>query len=91
MEPGFAVNAETGLQPLLMGCDVKEVPISWINRTPDMGTSSFRLVRVSGGYWQVLRRLWLRCVFGAGPYRALAVGGGVRQTWRGQDKEAETS
>src|SRR5688500_8918814 len=30
--PHFAVNAETGLQPLMMGCAIKEVPISWINR-----------------------------------------------------------
>jgi 2-polyprenyl-3-methyl-5-hydroxy-6-metoxy-1,4-benzoquinol methylase len=59
-QPGFAVNAETGLQPLLMGYSIKEVPISWINRTPDMGISSFRLVRVSGGYFQVLTRMWLR-------------------------------
>lgn len=57
-QPGFAVNAETGLQPLLMGFKVKEVPISWINRTPDMGVSSFRLVKVGGGYWQVLWQLW---------------------------------
>jgi dolichol-phosphate mannosyltransferase len=56
-EPGFAVNAETGLQPLLMNCRFREVPISWINRTPDMGTSSFRLVQVGGGYWSVLLRL----------------------------------
>ncbi len=59
-EPGFAVNAETGLQPILMGCSVTEVPISWINREPDMGTSSFRLAKVGGGYWRVLRRLWWR-------------------------------
>ena len=64
-QPGFAVNAETGLQPLLMGYSVKEVPISWINRTPDMGVSSFRLVRVGGGYGQVLLRLWLKTVFGS--------------------------
>ena len=67
-QPGFAVNAETGLQPLLMGYSVKEVPISWINRTPDMGASSFRLVKVGGGYWQVLFRLWLKTVFGIGYY-----------------------
>jgi hypothetical protein len=73
LEPGFAVNAETGLQPLLMGCAVKEVPISWINRAPDMGSSSFRLVQVGGGYWQVLRRLWLRDVLHRGPYLALPV------------------
>ena len=53
-EPGFAVNAETGLQPMLLGYRVKQVPISWINRTPGMGTSSFRLLRVGGGYWKVL-------------------------------------
>jgi 2-polyprenyl-3-methyl-5-hydroxy-6-metoxy-1,4-benzoquinol methylase len=62
-QPGFAINAETGLQPLLMGYSVKEVPISWINRTPDMGVSSFRLMKVGGGYWQVLLRLWLKTVF----------------------------
>ena len=28
-QPGFAVNAETGLQPLILGYRVKEVPISW--------------------------------------------------------------
>jgi len=64
-QPGFAVNAETGLQPLLLGYSVKEVPISWINRTPNMGASSFRLVKVGGGYWQVLFRLWLQTVFGS--------------------------
>lgn len=63
-QPHFAVNAETGLQPLLMGYSVKEVPISWINRTPDMGVSSFRLAKVGSGYWQVLFRLWLKTVFG---------------------------
>ena len=70
-QPGFAVNAETGLQPLLLGYRVKQVPISWINRTPGMGTSSFRLVRVGGGYWKVLVGLWLKCAFGIGPYRDL--------------------
>ena len=70
-QPGFAVNAETGLQPLLLGYRVKQVPISWINRTPEMGTSSFRLVRVGGGYWRVLAGLWLKSAFGIGPYRDL--------------------
>jgi hypothetical protein len=70
-QPGFAVNAEIGLQPVLMGCKLQEVPISWINRTPDMGMSSFRLVRVGGAYWQVLWGLWLKIVWGRGPYRDL--------------------
>jgi SAM-dependent methyltransferase len=63
-QPHFAANAETGLQPLLMGHSVKEVPISWINRTPDMGVSSFRLAKVGGGYCQVLVRLWLKGFLG---------------------------
>lgn len=57
-QPGFAVNAETGLQPLQMGYSIREIPISWINRTPDMGGSSFRLIQVGGGYWQVLWKTW---------------------------------
>lgn len=71
MEPWFAVNAETGLQPIVMGYRVKEIPISWINRTPDMGLSSFRLARVGRGYWRVLWRLWLACIFGIGAYQTL--------------------
>jgi len=82
-EPGFAVNAEIGLQPLLVGYRLCEVPISWINRTPGMGTSSFRLARVGSGYWRVLFGLWRKCVFGAGPYRALARRDSVRSTRRG--------
>jgi dolichol-phosphate mannosyltransferase len=70
-QPGFAVNAETGLQPLLLGYAVREVPISWINRTPAMGMSSFRLLRVGGGYLSVLYQLWVGRVFKAGPYRKL--------------------
>ena len=63
-EPHFAVNAETGLQPLLMGFEVTEVPISWINRKPDMGVSSFHLAKVGGGYWRVLMRLAWKTRFG---------------------------
>jgi SAM-dependent methyltransferase len=66
-QPGFSINAETGLQPLLMGFSVKEVPISWINRTPDMGISSFKLAQVGGGYWQVLRQLCQQTRFGTRP------------------------
>jgi SAM-dependent methyltransferase len=70
-QAGFAVNAETGLQPILLGYRVKQVPISWINRSPGMGASSFRLVQVGGGYWEVLFGLWLYHVWGKGPYRDL--------------------
>jgi dolichol-phosphate mannosyltransferase len=52
--PGFAANAETGLKAKLAGYRLKEVPISWINRTMDMGSSSFRIVKVAPGYAQAL-------------------------------------
>jgi dolichol-phosphate mannosyltransferase len=76
-EPGFAINAETGLQPLLMGYRVKEVPISWIGRSVDMGVSSFRVLKVGGGYWRVLYRLWLWRFLKTGPYAALHRRSGV--------------
>jgi hypothetical protein len=71
LEPGFAINAETGLQPLLIGYRVREVPISWIGRGIDMGASSFRIFKVGGGYWRVLYGLLLWRCFRVGPYRAL--------------------
>lgn len=70
-QPGFAVNAETGLQPFMLGYNVVQVPISWIGRTPEMGTSSFQLWRAGGGYWHVLGGLWRKRLFGSGPYRNL--------------------
>ena len=58
-EPHFAANMETGLKPLLAGHDIQEVPISWINRTVDMGASSFRIVQVAPGYFgALLRTIW---------------------------------
>jgi glycosyltransferase involved in cell wall biosynthesis len=70
-QPGFAINAETGLQPYLLGYWVREVPISWINRTPGMGSSSFRLVKVGGGYFQVLMNLWKWRICRRGAYTGL--------------------
>lgn len=67
-QPGFAINAETGLIPLLMGYRIKEVPISWINRTPEMGLSSFKLLKVGGGYWHVLITLWVKFVLKNGVF-----------------------
>ena len=55
----FAANVETGLKPILAGCDVKEVPISWINRSTEMGNSSFRLLRLAPAYFFALMKiLW---------------------------------
>jgi hypothetical protein len=45
-----------------MGYKVIEVLISWINRTPEMGVSSFNLIKVGGGYWNVLIKLWVKFV-----------------------------
>jgi dolichol-phosphate mannosyltransferase len=70
-QSGFAVNAETGLQPFILGYNVTQVPISWIGRTPGMGTSSFQLTTSGRGYWQVLGGLWRKRLFGSGPYRNL--------------------
>ena len=55
-EPHFAANAELGLKPLLAGYDIEEVPISWINRTVEMGSSSFRIVMVAQNYVGTLLR-----------------------------------
>jgi hypothetical protein len=67
--PWFAANAETGLKPLLMGYKVRSVPISWINRTPDMGQSSFSLLKNGWGYTRVLASLAWGTRFG---FRQLA-------------------
>jgi SAM-dependent methyltransferase len=87
--PGFAVNAETGLQPLLMGCPINEVPISWINRSFDMGQSSFRVVRVGGGYISVLWSVFLARNFGAGRYRRLATHSGVTKLSPGKSEPCD--
>jgi dolichol-phosphate mannosyltransferase len=47
----FAANVETGLKPILAGYDVQEVPISWINRTVEMGSSSFKIVKIAPNYF----------------------------------------
>jgi SAM-dependent methyltransferase len=56
-EDHFAANAETGLKPLMAGYDIAEVPISWINRSIDMGSSSFKIVNVAPNYSMALLRM----------------------------------
>jgi SAM-dependent methyltransferase len=56
VEDGFAANAEVGVAPYLDGYDVDEIPISWVERTPEMGRTSFRIWRAAPGYWRVLVR-----------------------------------
>ncbi len=81
--PGFGANAETGLQPILMGYPLAEVPISWIDRSFDMGASSFYLFRVGGGYAGMLWNLLRARAFGTGPYAALR-GTALRETAPGE-------
>jgi ubiquinone/menaquinone biosynthesis C-methylase UbiE len=84
---GFGANAETGFKPLLMGYSVREVPISWINRTPDMGRSSFSLMENGWGYVQVLASLAWRTRFGYRPL-PLAKGSRLREESEAKDREA---
>jgi dolichol-phosphate mannosyltransferase len=56
-EPHFAANAETGIKPLIQGYNILEVPISWINRTVDMGSSSFKIVKIAPDYFSALLRI----------------------------------
>jgi dolichol-phosphate mannosyltransferase len=67
-EDHFAANVETGLKPVLQGYRIREVPTSWINRTADMGKSSFNLLKVGPDYLGVLLRTAWR--YWRGQYRA---------------------
>ncbi|MBA3262630.1 MAG: glycosyltransferase [Thermoleophilaceae bacterium] len=55
--PDFGANAETGLKPIAAGHDIQEVPISWINRTDDMGASNFGILRFAPSYLRALADL----------------------------------
>ena len=71
-QPHFAANAETGLKPLLRGYDIREVPISWINRTMDMGKSSFRIAKVAPDYFSALLQVAWNCRRHPKPVRSKA-------------------
>lgn len=69
----FAANVETGLKPVLAGYHIKEVPISWINRTIDMGSSSFRIVNVAPNYFRALLGMAFRAARSRKPASANGV------------------
>jgi hypothetical protein len=71
-EPWFAANAEIGLQVVLLGGSIQEVPISWMNRTFDMGHSSFKVLKFGTGYVRVLWRFARATRFGHRPLRKTA-------------------
>ncbi|MFA6320814.1 MAG: glycosyltransferase family 2 protein [Candidatus Omnitrophota bacterium] len=50
----FAINAETGILPILSGYKVCEVPVSWIGRNEEQGKSKFKLLKVGLGYIKVI-------------------------------------
>jgi len=59
--PDFAANAETGLKPMLAGFNIVEVPMSWVNRSIDMGFSTFRVFKTGPNYFTVLLKIvWQR-------------------------------
>ena len=72
--PHFSANLETGLKPLLAGYDIVEIPISWIDRTAAMGSSSFDVRKVGLAYARTLAHCWVH-----GHKRTHGV---VQLTWR---------
>lgn len=57
----FAANAETGLKPMLLGYRVVEIPISWVNRSDNMGSSTFQIFNTGPNYFKLLSKLiWRR-------------------------------
>ena len=63
---GFAMNAETGLLPILFGYQIVEVPVVWVDRSPEMGRSKFGLLKHGSGYIQVIFHA-LRCAWSRKP------------------------
>ena len=54
----FAINAETGLFPILKRYKVAEVPVSWIERS--YGKSSFKVFTLAPSYLKVFARAFMR-------------------------------
>jgi outer membrane protein TolC len=54
----FAINAETGILPILSGYKICEVPVSWIGRGEGMGKSKFKLLKAGMGYIKVIPYAW---------------------------------
>ena len=54
----FAINAETGILPILSGYKICEVPVSWIGRNKEMGKSKFKLFKVGWSYIKVIPYAW---------------------------------
>ncbi|MGD0336163.1 MAG: glycosyltransferase [Candidatus Omnitrophota bacterium] len=55
----FALNAETGILPILAGYHIEEIPAAWAGRNHSMGKSKFGLFRFGGSYIRVIFYAWL--------------------------------
>lgn len=53
----FAINAELGYYPVLLGAKVGEVSVRWQERKKNMGISKFKIFRVGPSYCLVLLKL----------------------------------
>lgn len=62
----FAINAEIGFYPVLFGARIKEIPVSWSERTIHMGLSKFKIFKVGPSYGKVMLRL-IRMKYFTGP------------------------
>jgi glycosyltransferase involved in cell wall biosynthesis len=53
----FAINAELGFYPVLLGYRIGEIPVVWQERTQYMGLSKFKILRVGPSYLKVFLKL----------------------------------
>lgn len=53
----FAVNAELGFYPVLLGYKIGQVPVIWQERSIHMGLSKFKILRVGPSYFKVFLKL----------------------------------
>lgn len=52
----FAINAELGYYPVVLGQSIGEVPVGWHERSATMGLSKFKILRVAPSYCKILFR-----------------------------------
>lgn len=55
---GYAMNAETGILPIICGYRIAEIPVSWVGRDSKMGKSKFRLFKSGWSYILVIAYAW---------------------------------
>jgi glycosyltransferase involved in cell wall biosynthesis len=54
----YAINAETGILPIISGYHIGEVPISWVERDSQMGKSKFNIDTAGYGYIMTIFYAW---------------------------------